>query len=95
MDVTAYFTNNGLAVPGLHPTVSIVTTAGVSVVADASMTEIPNVSGWYRYNFSAYDRALNYIATSDAGTDAVDDRHPTSVSDDVREQTLAVWSYER
>jgi hypothetical protein len=66
MLLTAFFTNNGSPATGLSPTISVwnaVTTA--NVVNAQAMTEI--ASGFYKYDFTSYDRLLNYVILTDGG----------------------------
>ena len=88
MNITAYFSEDGIAKTGLTPTITIVKVSDNSVVINAQlMTELTSASGWYKYNFSTIDSGTDYIFTADAGTGSVDDRYPTSAG----KQDESVW----
>jgi hypothetical protein len=69
--LTVHFTNNGSPAPGLTPTIDIyeldplVPTTNTLVVNDGACAEIGG--GWYRYQFTTYDTAKNYVFTFDGG----------------------------
>ena len=70
--ITSHFTLNGAPATGLTPTIDIWEMDKINpaintlVVNAASMVEIG--SGWYRYNFTTYDFAKDYIMTADGGS---------------------------
>ena len=66
MYITAFFTNNGIPATGLSPTIRIrEVVLGNLVVTDASMTEVGD--GWYQYNFTSYDKDIDYVIRCDGG----------------------------
>ncbi len=66
MKILAFFTNGGLPLTGLSPTIRIRDLADNSlVVTDLSMTEVGD--GYYKYNFSAYDLDKDYSIRCDGG----------------------------
>lgn len=92
--ITSFFTNGGAPATGLTPTINIwEVTAGseVLVVNGASMTE--SAGGWYKYNFTTYDTAKDYLIRTDGGgTLANEERYQAfaneSFSEDIADQ---VW----
>ena len=66
--ISSFFTDGGTPATGLTPTIDIweVTDATqVQVITGASMTEV--AGGWYKYNFTTYDTAKNYLVRADGG----------------------------
>ena len=79
MLITAYFSTSGIGTGGLSPTITIVDAGADTIIINAaSMTEITNASGWYKYDFTTFSDTTYYIITSNAGIDTVDDRYPTN-----------------
>ena len=78
MKVAAFYTNSGVPVTGLSPTIRIRDLDDNSlVVTDDSMTEVGD--GHYQYNFSAYDADKDYVIRCDAGATLSDsDRYKYS-----------------
>lgn len=67
--ITAFFTSSGVPCTGLVPAITITSTTtsvDTTTVSAASMTEIGN--GWYKYAFTTYDRALDYVFVIDGGS---------------------------
>jgi hypothetical protein len=65
MNLISFFTENGVPKTGLSPTITITKLDGTVVVSSASMTEVG--SGFYYYDFSAYDNAEDYVYLADGG----------------------------
>ena len=66
MNILAFFTNNGSPALGLNPTIrirNVVTNA--LLVTDASMSEVGD--GHYKYNFTTYDKDIDYSIRCDGG----------------------------
>lgn len=69
--LTVHYTSSGLPKTGLSPVVTIFELNAIdpavnnAVVIDGAAVEIG--SGWYRYDFTSYDRAKNYVFTFDGG----------------------------
>lgn len=64
--ITVNFTQNGVPVLGLTPTIDIwQVNPDVQVVTAGALVEI--AQGWYRYNFTSYDYSKSYIFTIDGG----------------------------
>ena len=64
--ITEYFSNFGVPSTGLTPSIRVRNAAsGVLAITDAAMAEIGD--GWYRYNFVAYDKDLDYTFRCDGG----------------------------
>jgi hypothetical protein len=101
MNVTAYFTESDEGKTGLTPTISVVRVSDESVVVNnQSMSPVNNATGWYLFNFAAYDSDEEYICMVDAGTDSVDSRHLTTATATSAEATIdndaiaaTVWGY--
>lgn len=71
MQILAFFTNNGLPVTGLSPTIRIRNVATtVLVITDAAMSEIGD--GHYSYDFTIYDSTLDYSIRCDGGATLTD-----------------------
>jgi hypothetical protein len=80
MDVIASFTNAGTPATGLSATVSIWKTDGTVVVNASAMTEI--AGGFYKYTFSTYNDAYDYVIRADGGnTLSAPDRYKMSAND--------------
>ena len=66
MITIAFFTNNGVPATGLSPTIRIRDVSDNSLlVTDAAMTEIGD--GWYKYDFTTYDKDIDYAIRCDGG----------------------------
>lgn len=66
MYFTAYFSNTGIPATGLSPTISILKVSDNSVVVNAqAMTEVG--LGWYKYNYTDYDKSIDYVFLCDGG----------------------------
>jgi len=64
--ITACFSNNGTPATGLSPTIRIRDLSDNSlVVTDAAMSEVGD--GYYKYNFSGYDKDKDYAIRCDGG----------------------------
>lgn len=69
--ITVHFTSNSIPHTGLSPIIDVfelgtVVTSSSHVVSAATMAEIGG--GWYRYDFSTYDPAKNYVFNIDGGS---------------------------
>jgi hypothetical protein len=90
--ITVQFTSSGVSVTGLSPTINIYNVAtNALVVTNGSLTEIG--SGWYKYNFTAYDYTLNYVFTIDGGVSlSANDRYKYGGNESYEEDTTdGVW----
>jgi len=68
------FTNGGVPVTGLSPTVTVHDLSDNSVAVNAAtMSEVGN--GFYKYDFTTYDSTKDYAVLFDAGADTVDARY--------------------
>lgn len=66
MKIVAFFSSSGVPVLGLSPTIRIRDLSDDSlVVTDASMSEVGD--GHYQYNFSSYDKDIDYAIRCDGG----------------------------
>ncbi len=90
--IVAFFTSAGAPAVGLSPTVRIRELAtNTLVVTDAAMVEVGD--GFYSYDFTAYDTAVNYAIRCD-GTSVLSDaeRYSWAGNEDYDEDTAdAVW----
>jgi len=67
MIITAIFKNQGVPATGLTPTIDIYNVTGsVQVVTAAAMSEVGG--GIYRYDFAAFNPALDYAVVCDGGS---------------------------
>lgn len=77
---TAFFTEDGVPKTGLTPTVSIWRLSdNVQVLTNQLMSEV--ASGFYSYEWVAYDFNENYVIQFNAGTDDVDSRYLAATND--------------
>jgi hypothetical protein len=69
MILVSFFTNHGVPVTGLTPSISIVDISTGLVVDSGVMTETSavNAPGWYNYDFVAYSNQTEYAMTADGG----------------------------
>ncbi len=65
MNLTAYFSDNGVPKTGLTPTMDIWKIDGTQVVTAQTMTEI--AGGFYVYDFTTYDDDEDYVIRADGG----------------------------
>lgn len=92
MNVLAFFTHNGIPKTGLVPTVRIRDVSNdILVVTDSTSSEIGD--GWYKYDFTDYDRSKEYAIRFDGGPTLTNQERYTygtndSFMDDI---TYAVW----
>jgi len=91
MNITAYFECDGTGATGLSPVVSVIdVTTDTIIITSQLMTELANAYGWYKYNFISFNPLLDYIITTDAATDSVDNRiNTTSIG--TTHISLATW----
>ena len=65
MILIAFFTDAGVPKTGLTPAIDVWEDDGTQVVTAQAMTEI--AGGFYKYDFVAYDEAINYCISADGG----------------------------
>lgn len=70
MMLLAFFSSTGTPKTGLTPGIKIVDAADGAVKIDTTMSEIEetNAPGWYKYDFTTYDVATDYVMTADGGS---------------------------
>lgn len=74
MILIAFFTDDGTPKTGLTPTIDVWKHDGTQVVTAQTMTEV--AGGFYQYDFTTYDEALNYCIRADGGSGlAVNERY--------------------
>jgi len=67
MLVTVFFVKGGIPETGLTPTLDIYrVTNNALIVSSQNMSETGG--GWYKYDFTAYVRGVEYVITCDGGT---------------------------
>jgi len=95
--ITAFLTQAGIPKTGLTPTVTILELDPLNpalfttAVNAAAMTEVAN--GWYRYDFTTYDRAFNYTVTVDGGsTTCPGERYQATVNESYHDDVaFSTW----
>ncbi len=91
--VEAFFQAGGAGVTGLSPTVDIIRVSdNVKVVTAGAMVEVSD--GFYKFDFTGFDHAENYVFAADAGVapPTVDSRLAVAEISETREQIAdAVW----
>lgn len=85
MTIISFFSNAGVPVTSLSPTIDIWTDDGTQVVSSGVMTEVDG--GFYKYDFSTYDGSLNYVFRSDGGVSLADSDRYTFGSNEI----ASVW----
>ncbi len=71
MIISALYEDNGLALEGLSPTISIMLISdGSLIVTDAAMSEVSG--GYYSYDFTGYTSGIDYAYTCDGGAGLID-----------------------
>jgi hypothetical protein len=80
MNIITFFSLYGTPQTGLSPTVRIrVVSTNALVVTDAVMTEVGD--GFYKYDFSTYDKTIEYSIRCDGGTTlAGAERYPVAIT---------------
>ena len=69
--VVFYFSNNGVPATGLSPTIDIWNVdTKVQIITAGAMVEI--ASGAYEYNFTTYDKDIDYFMQGDGGSSLSD-----------------------
>jgi len=97
MRILAFFTSSGTPVTGLSPTIRIRNLSDNSlVITDAVMSEVGD--GNYQYNFTSYDKDIDYAIRCDGGitlnasdryTYAGNENYIDDISDTITETTSA------
>jgi len=65
MILMAFFSDQGIPKTGLSPTIDVWKDDATHVITAQAMTEI--AGGFYKYDFAAYDEAVNYCISADGG----------------------------
>jgi hypothetical protein len=90
--ITVQFTSSGVSVTGLFPTINIYdVSTGTLLITGGSLVEI--AGGWYKYDFTTYSYAVNYVFTIDGGaTLSTHDRYKYGGNESYEEDTsFGVW----
>jgi len=93
MLLTTFFTQNGSPATGLSPTISIWNAdTDANIVSAQAMAEI--ASGFYKYDFTVYDRTVNYVMLTDGGATLDDlERYGYGVNENYQEDIAAeTWA---
>lgn len=93
MLLTTFFTDSGAPATGLSPTIRIRNAnTGSLLITDAAMSEIGD--GFYSYDFTSYDRALNYAIRADGGGSLDDGERYSYFGNDTYHTDIAaeVWA---
>ena len=78
MNITIFFSVDGIPETGLTPTITIIKLDGTTIVSSATVTEL--VSGYYNYEFTGYDPSITYAVIADGGAGLVGgERYKTEV----------------
>lgn len=72
MLITTFFTDQGIPKAGLTPVINIVDADAITtIVSSDAMIEIG--SGWYKYEFVAFNENKNYVIKCDGGSELWND----------------------
>jgi len=89
MNLTAYFTNNGIPATDKNPTITVWDiTNQTPVINSAEMTEI--AGGFYVYNFGGYDYTKDYVIQAYESTLPDSEKYVVATNDSDSQNTQGV-----